>query len=211
MKHIKCTYLAGLAVVGTSFSVSADVLTFDAADACSPALTSCVDWDLIDQNYGDGAGVDFVWGDVSLGDAPGMQFWGEWGGTTDALFSGVDDEESIAQIDIIALSGFSVTLNGFDLTAFDEDRTSQWTIQDLAGGTVLSSGGMIDVFFPDLTSVVADLTSSAGFRVSWGPSSYNVGLDNLSYDVSSVPEPGTLLLFGLGLAGLGAIGRKKKV
>jgi len=170
MKHLQSTYLAALAILGVSFSVNADMLTFDAADACSPA---CADWDLIDQSYGDGVGVDFVWGDASLGDVPGMQFWEDWGGTTDAIFAGVDDSESIGQIDIIALSGFAVTLGGFDLTAYLSDRTSSWMIEDLAGGT-LASAGPIDVMYSAVTSVNTDFTSSAGFRITWGPNAYNV-------------------------------------
>jgi len=46
----------------------------------------------------------------------------------------VDDGESVGQIDIIALSGFAITLGGFDLAAFASDRTSSWMIEDLAGG-----------------------------------------------------------------------------
>jgi hypothetical protein len=205
MKHLQSTYLAALTILGVSFSVNADMLTFDAADACSSA---CVNFDLIDQSYGDGVGVDFVWSDVSIGGGPGMQFWDDWGGTTDAIFAGEDDTYSIGQIDIIALSGFAVTLGGFDLTAYLFDRTSSWMIEDLAGGTLASSGGDVAILFSDVTSVSAGFTSSAGFRITWGPIAYNVGLDNLSYDVTSVPEPGTLFLFGLGLAGLGMLRRK---
>ena len=207
MKHLQSTYLAALAILGVSFSVNADMLTFDAADACSPA---CVDWDLIDQSYGDGVGVDFVWSDQSFGDQPGMQFWEDWGATTDAIFAGVDDGASVGQIDIIALSGFAVSLGGFDLAAYSIDQTSSWMIEDLAGGTLASSGGDVAILFSAVTSVNAGFTSSAGFRIMWGPNAYNVGLDNLSFDVTSVPEPGTLFLLGLGLglAGLGMLRRK---
>jgi hypothetical protein len=211
MRQTKSTYLLAFAVIGASFAARADVLTFDPADACSPAIATCSDWDLLDQSYGDGVGVDFVWGDQSLGDAPGVQYWEAWGGLSHAAFVGVDDDESVGQIDIVASAGYVVTLLGFDLAAYEEDRTSVWSIEDLNGGTLASSGGSINVLYSGPTSVSGTYSSSNGIRISWGPNAYNVGLDNLSFDVAAVPEPGTLALFGLGLALMGLRRRMKRV
>ena len=48
-----------------------------------------------------------------------------------------------------------------------------------------------------------------GFIVRWGPDGYEVGLDNIRYDVrpltSAVPEPTSwaLMIVGFGVAGMG--------
>jgi len=205
-KQMRSVYLVAFAALSASFMARADVLTFDPTEACS---STCANWDFIDQSYGDGVGVDVVWGDQSIGDAPGAQYWDDWGGLTNAVFVGVDDDESVGQIDIIALSGYIVTLSGFDLAAYASDRTSSWWIEDLDGNVLDSSGGTIDILFAAPTSVVGSYSSSTGIRIGWGPSAYNVGLDNLSFYATAVPEPGTLALFGLGLVVVGLRRRKR--
>jgi len=214
MIRTKIVLLAALALLGAGGAANADLLTFDRADACSPTISTCQNYALLDQSYGDGVGVDVVYSDLSSGSHPGVQFWDKWGGLTDAAFAGVDDFNSIGQIDLVGLSGYVITLNGFDLAAWKQDRTTLWMIEDLAGGTVASSGGVIDILYSGPTSVGGSHSSSSGFRITWGPNAYNVGLDNLSFDatsVTSVPEPGTLALFGLGLAAMGMRRRKKTV
>lgn len=91
-------------------------------------------------------------------------------------------------IQIATSSNSTITIGGDVSTSFNL----------LAG--VSSFFGVIDT---------ADLFSSITFDASGGP---NVGFDAASYGlVSSVPEPATLMILGLGLAGLGASRCKKAV
>ncbi len=49
-------------------------------------------------------------------------------------------------------------------------------------------------------------------RVTFSQTDIGTGIDNLSWtDVSQIPEPGTVILFGTGLLALGAIVRKRHV
>jgi hypothetical protein len=68
-------------------------------------------------------------------------------------------------------------------------------------GSTTSSATMISIVVPGIASVVTDDVGSTGYVI-----------DEITFDLRAlaVPEPGTLALFGLGLAGLGvARGRKK--
>jgi len=87
-------------------------------------------------------------------------------------------------------SGDSVTISAFLGSSFLGDLTvSTFGTFDLSGF------GMLDRLF------FADNSTDAG-----------IGWNNFRFDtVASVPEPGTLALFGLGLAGMGLATRKKKV
>ena len=204
MRITKAIFFTALAILGTSFTTSATVLDFNPAEACSPA---CTNYDLIDQSYGDGAGVDVVYSDLSS-DPTGIQYYDDWTDTTDAIFAGDEDTGSVGQIEIVALAGHMITLIGFDLVTWYSDAlTTEWTIEDLLTGVISSSNGTINLL--DGTNLVAaGFSSTSGFRITWGPSAYDVGLDNLSFDVVSVPESSTLALFGIGLLGM-AMRRKK--
>ncbi|MCC6532430.1 MAG: hypothetical protein IT531_07775 [Burkholderiales bacterium] len=96
--------------------------------------------------------------------------------------------------------GFQVTLNGFDIAAWEMDHATQVTIYD-AAFTVLSSSGLITASSTASSHFAPAITRSDGVIIQWGPDSFNVGIDNIDFTVSAVPEAGTgaMVAVGLGL------------
>lgn len=186
-------------------AANAVVLTFD-GNICDTGTGSdpCLNNRFISQSYGDGVGVDVTYsGQVGLTES--MRFWNT--AYSDLTNVAYGRSGQTAEIFIAALPGFEIVLNGFDLGAWPtSNRSSQWTILD-GNSTLLQQSGTITVLGSIATSVVPGLTSSTGFRIQFGPDAFNVGIDNIDYTVnqvdSSEPEPTTLLLVGLSLAGLG--------
>ncbi|MEO8297518.1 MAG: PEP-CTERM sorting domain-containing protein [Burkholderiales bacterium] len=137
---------------------------------------------------------------------------------TDTDGDHIGDNNSFAQITLTAQPGYSVTLLGFDLGAYlccDKQLASRDTYL-----RVYELGNAVaDPFNPSyvqpISTSLADhfsysTASSKGWVIEWENSAFNVGLDNLQFSVSSVPEPETyvMLLSGLALLGWGATRRK---
>jgi hypothetical protein len=212
--------LAGASIAAVTSSAHAGVLTFD-GNICNGG-TACNDYNPIDQGYGSTATVNVLYnrditdGTLSLGAANStLKFWDTgynqllniaWGGSSDAA--------GTPEIFLSPTAGNSVTLTGFDLGAwFHTSRGSQVTIVDGLNNVLYSSGPIV-VGTGDLANHFAfNLTSSNGIGIEWGPSGYNVGIDNVAFSDGSgaVPEPAAWVMMIAGFGVIGAGLRSSKV
>lgn len=207
--------LAGALFVAASLSAvpaSAALLTFD-GDICNGGQ-ACADFGFIDNSYGDVAAVVDVQY-LNLVGNPGadqLRFWhADYNDLTNVAWTDGGDGGSRAEIFIKPLNGDVVTLNSFDLGAYFHTQLST-TISILDGDNNLlaftPSGVLIGA--GDLhTHFDFNLSSASGIRIQWGPSAYNVGIDNIDFNVGAVPLPAPAWMLGGGLAALLARRRRR--
>ena len=106
----------------------------------------------------------------------------------------------------------------FDLFGLDAATANSTEVNRLGVLGVLSGGGSVfewldidGTFDSYVLSGFTGLVSVAFYSEKSGD--YNFGgfsIDNLHLDPISVPEPGTIALFGVGLLGLGAMRRRRR-
>ncbi len=213
------------AVLGmASLSASAYVLDFGSASPapsiCSSsvagtgAMVGCASWSYINQSYGDVAGVVDVSYDQPLHTGNTLRWWaGDYNNLYGVAFSdGGDGPGSHARIELKAGAANSlVTLTHFDLGAYP--NTTRGTIVD-----IYEIGSTASLFHYDgnvgaganPTSFAVNVSSSKGLWLEFRNSAYNVGIDNVEFNVSSVPEPESYALMLAGLAAVGAVARRRR-
>lgn len=206
--------LLGLALQGFAAGASAitTTLTFD-GDICEGG-TACGNYALIDDSYGDIAGVVDIQYDrrTDQEGEPRLSFWDTaYSDLLNVAWGSDNDSSGTAEIFIKPLDGNPVTLKSFDLGSWpNTDRSTQFTILD-GNGNLLMSSGAITVLGAVHSHFDINLASVSGIRIQWGPAAYNVGIDNIAFEVTAVPEPQeyALLLAGLGLVGWAARRRNR--
>ncbi len=206
---LKTALLTGLLCTAAAHAHSY-TMTFDQAAACAPAV--CGNGSSISQTYGDVAGV----ADISFTDVNNPQRSLRWWDASYSNLQGVvwadgGDANSHGRIEIKSLNGGAVTLNRMDFGAWPiTQRGTTIVVTAIGGGAPLFSfagtigtGGLLNSFSPNVTS-------TNGLWIEWSNSAFNVGIDNVNFSVSAVPEPESyaLLLAGLGL--IGVIQRRKR-
>jgi hypothetical protein len=224
---MKLSLIAAILVLGIS-SAHAATLDFGNDPAAAPticsgsadgsgAMVGCTTSNYINQGYGDVTGVVDVtysqplmaaslaslrWWDTSYNDLFGV-LWAEGG----------DGPLSHARIELKPLDGNGIRLTHFDFGAYS--HTTRHTLVD-----VYAIGSSVALFTfdgnvgadPNHTSFDVNVFSANGLWIDWRDSAYNVGIDNVAFNseaVGQVPEPTTLVLLGLGLAGVGFRARKR--
>ena len=190
MTKTKSTFLALLAVLLTPMAANADLLSVSFSDAIGDTNP-----DLI--------GADLMWDDTS----------GNF--TLDYLFS--------AAAPFIGTANFNLNMLNGDMDAADPNA---FVTINRFNATAITS--LVETMLITVTGTELGLTSwMAGDRIANNSSIFGlpIGIDVSSFlssgggdrmdaafaVVRSVPEPGTLALFGIGLFGMGLMRRRKKV
>ena len=188
------TFLSGLALTlvagqASAIAVAPQIVFEDAYEFNAQA---------IEKTFGSIAGqLDTL---LEANNGGNLLFWTEGYSGRPAAYSGT----GIGSITLTPRGGYSVTLLSFFLGAWrNSDRTISYVIDDLATPGV-------DISFPDAPvsgtsgrTVNLDMTSAAGIRITFGPDGFNGGINNITYSLQPVPEPGTWAMLGVGLGVLG--------
>ena len=221
MRPQKFLSFLGAPVIGLlalSQPASAYVLNFE-GNICGGG-GACFNYSWIDQNYGDVAGLVDVITTRNVGSygysgaANHSLLW--WANNYSGLTSVAWGDSGVeVGLFLKPAAGYRITLNGFDGGSYlNATRSTQFSILDGTSGAVLFSTGPTTVGALPV-SFSGPYTSSGGIKIQWGPDGFDVGVDNVNFSVtpiaSGVPEPATWAMMLLGFAGLGMMGRRRKV
>ena len=178
------------------------------------AISTCGNGVFIAQSYGDVAGVlDVRYSMPRFETSFSLKWWAEfYNDLYGVLWADSSDGDSQAAIDLVPAAGRAVTLQGLDLGSYSVPaRNTTLVISDLGSGSVLyTRTGMVGEASNKATTFnFSNLSSTSGLRILWQDSAYNVGIDNIRYTVSAVPEPGAWLLMAGGLLAIGTLVRRR--
>lgn len=198
--------IASALVVAGSAQAAEYTLTFDQAASCAQVAV-CGDGSRLSQANGDVSGVvDVTYIDVNNPTSDSLPWWNLfYNDLQGVVWANGSDAASHARIEIKSLNGGAVTLHAMDFGAYSSTtRFTNIVVSALGGGTPLFTyaGNVGQLPANTHTSFSPDVTAAGGIAIDWYDSAYNVGIDNVRFSVTPVPEPQTLAML---LAGLGIV------
>ena len=200
-------------VVAGAAQAAEYTLTFDQAASCA-SVAVCSDGSRLSQATGDVGGVvDVTYIDVINPANVSLPWWNlSYNDLRGVVWANGNDSASHARIEIKSLNGGAVTLLGMDFGAYPGTvRSTNIVVSALGGGTPLTYTGNVGQLPANThTSFSPDVTAAGGIAIDWYNSAYNVGIDNVRFSVTPVPEPQTLAMLLAGLGIVAAATRRRK-
>jgi len=209
MKMMLC---AGGALFAGLMAPAAEAVVIDFTNTgCTASGVYC----LIPQSYGDTADVDVSY--RTLNAATGKQTgaglfeYGQYGDLSKVVYGGTNASQFVGEITLTAKTGRLLSLQSLDFATYHGwSATVPISILDLNGNLLM--GGRYATGYPSHRTLTPATQYLSGVVIRWGPDSYNVGLDNITYAVSSpAPEPASwaMAVMGFGAIGWSARNRRK--
>lgn len=226
--HMKPTLFRLIAILGVATAAApAAAATLDfSGDICVGFTGACADGSRIEADYGSIPGQLAVhydrdvlsttltdrtlsWWNLNYSDLQGVA----WGGSNNNF--------GRPEIFLQPLAGFGVTVTSFQLGAWpNTNRTTQVSVLDGFRVPLFESDPDITIIGTTASTFSGPWTSAEGIRIQWGPNGFNVGIDNIVFDVFAVTDPvdpvapiplpaaGWMLLSGVGA--LAAVRRARR-
>jgi hypothetical protein len=214
MRISACAALLPLVVMGSAHALSIDF----GSGPTEPAICSstsdglgtvevCSNYAWISQSYGDVAGlVDVTYSSPRQATPTSIEWWNSNYNTLYGVgFAPNSDADSRGRIEIKALvAGDQVTVSSFDLGAYSFNTLNTTVrILTIGGGTTLFSyTGAVGNGSVSASHFSPNVSAVGGVWIEWQDSAWNVGIDNIQYGVSAVPEGSTVSMILAGLAAL---------
>lgn len=175
------------------------------------SAVTCTNGGYVSQSHGDVAGqLDVTYLDVDSTNGDSLRWWATgYNNLPSALWANGSDANSFARITLTPAAGQRITLDGFDLGSYaTPSRTTQLRVFALGGASFSYSGSVGQP--PGPTSFTSGLSSTTGIVIEWENSAYNVGINNIGYTLTPVPEPSAYALMLAGLAAIGLVARRRR-
>lgn len=210
---MKSLYIAALASL---LATAAPAVTLDFSGNICNGGNACGGSAQLDQSYGDITGVDLTYDrNVDTMAVENVFVWGsgyeEFG---NAIWTDVGAGMSVT---LLADAGYEVSLFSLAIAPYaNRVSNTQVRILDLASNLDVFDETFTPLSIDGSTTILANATSIAGFKIFFGPDAFNAGIGGLSYEANLVqdtppvplPAAGWMLIAGLG--GLAAAKRKRR-
>ncbi|WP_293680649.1 PEPxxWA-CTERM sorting domain-containing protein [uncultured Phenylobacterium sp.] len=208
--------LAG-ALTASPASAAPTVLDFT-GNACDAG--ACTTGNAIAQSYGDSAGVDVSYATFTFTGNPtalDARYWDVgYGDLVGVIWAGTNQTDFSGRITLTALPGYEISLLSFDIATYLNNSAESPVLIESLGGTGIFDD-VVDTLSPGHNHITVNSAYfTDGIALNWGPDAFNVGLDNIAFDVRAIdgtgpiPEPATWAMLILGFGAAGSVLRRRR-